>query len=27
MVVPIDVFNLISGRVRIVKPDEAVKIA
>jgi hypothetical protein len=27
MVVPIDVFNLISGRVSIVKPDEAVKIA
>jgi DNA uptake protein ComE-like DNA-binding protein len=27
MVVPIDVFNLISGRVNIVNPDEAVKIA
>ena len=27
MVVPIDVFNVISGRVSIVKPDEAVKIA
>ena len=27
MVVPIDIFNLISGRVSIAKPDEAVKIA
>jgi hypothetical protein len=27
MVVPIDVFNVISERVSIAKPDEAVKIA
>jgi len=27
MVVPFDIFNLISGRVSIAKPDEAVKIA